>query len=118
LVRSGEFRRLTDRAADWPAFVICATDEMVQTRREELRLMLEILNNSCRDLMQSPNACEIIARRYSLDLEEVKSWFQLTRWNTELGLNKEPLERIKSYLHRLGIINEISVRSEELWFNL
>ena len=118
LVRSGEFKRLSDRAADWPAFVICATDEMVHARREELRLMLEILNNSCRDLMQSPNACEIIARRYCIELEEVESWFQLTRWNTGLGLNKEPLERIKNYLNRLGIISENSVRSEELWFNL
>ena len=105
LVQSGEFRRLADRAANWPAFVICATEEMVQQRSAELRLMLEILNSACLELMQSADACEIIAERYNIEIDAVRDWFKITRWNTGFDLNRSSFESVKQYLGRLGIVS-------------
>ncbi len=118
LVRSGEFRWLADRAADWPAFVICATEEMVQNRSAELRSMLEILNSSCSHLMHSPDACETIARRYNIDLDAVREWFQMTRWNTGFDLDRSSFKSVKHYLSRLGIVADHSREIDELCCDL
>lgn len=117
LVRSGEFRRLGDRSADWPAFVICATQEMVQDRPEELRAMLETLNVSCGNLMQSSDAGETIANRYNIELEAVIAWLKLTRWNTGFDLNRESFERIKQYLSHLGIVTPHSIEIDQLCYD-
>ena len=118
LVETGEFRRLGDRAADWPAFVICATEKMVSERSAELRLMLEILNSACLDLMQSPDACETIASRYGIELDAVKDWFEITRWNTDFDLNKKSFASVKRYLCRLGIVEDDSKTIDELCWDL
>jgi len=104
LVCSGEFKRLGDRAADWPAFVICATPEMVRHRSQDLRAMFETLNSSCRDLMQSYSACAIIAHRYNIEIDAVKAWLKLTRWNTGFDLNIDSFLKIQQYLGQLGIV--------------
>lgn len=118
LVRSGEFKWLADRAADWPAFVICATEEMVQNRSVELHSMLEILNSSCRNLMSSTVACETIARRYNIQLDAVREWFQMTRWNTGFDMDRSSFKSVKHYLYRLGIVAGDSREIDELCCDL
>lgn len=118
LVCSGEFKRLGDRAADWPAFVICATPEMVLHRTQDLRAMFETLNSSCRELMQSSSACEIIAHRYNIELDAVNAWLKLTRWNTGFDLNIDSFLKIKQYLGQLGIVPPKSAGIDEFCFSL
>ena len=118
LVCSGEFKRVGDRAADWPAFVICASPEMIRHRSKDLLVMLEALNASCRDLMQSSSACETISHRYNIELDAVKTWMEQTRWNTGFDLNIESFVKIKQYLGRLGIVPANTAGVDELFFVL
>jgi hypothetical protein len=87
---------------------------MVCQRSAELRLMLEILNSACAELMQSADACEIIAKRYNIELDAVKDWFKITRWNTGFDLNRSSFESVKQYLGRLGIVSGDSKSIDEL----
>lgn len=118
LVHSGEFRCLGVRETLWPAFVICARDKVLETRAGDIKTVLEIINQSCAALMADPNACQLISSRYSLKLDEVKQWFSQTEWSTDFECPAPAIERIKSYLVKLGIVTKTQSTARELWYDL
>ena len=68
--------------------------------------------------MQSPDACETIASRYGIELDAVRDWFKITRWNTDFDLDRNSFESVKRYLCRLGIVKEDSKTIDELCWDL
>ena len=118
LVRSGEFRCVGVRQTLWPAFVICVRDEVLAERADDIKTVLEIVNDSCQELMDNAEACEIIAQRYRLSLMEVEDWFAMTKWSTDFNNPVEAIDTIRACLLKLNLITESQSRSRTLWHDL
>ncbi len=116
-VVSGEFRRIGERRTLWPAFIICATSEVLQKRADDVKTVLKILNETCRTFMMDEQACELISNRYDLLKSDVEKWFAQTRWSIDFACPTAAIDNIKSYLLELGLITEAESTSRALWYD-
>ena len=116
-VQNGEFRRVGERLTLWPAFVVCVRERVLNERSADIKTILQIISQTCANLMENPQACEIISDRYKLRLNDVEEWFSKTRWSTGFEEPSEAIEKIKAYLLKIDVITEEQSKSKELWYN-
>jgi len=93
-------------------------NDVLKNRADDVKKVLEIINQACADLMESPQACEMISKRYQLRLSEVKEWFSQTTWSTDFEKPTEAIKNIKTYLQKLEIVTPEQCDSREVWFDL
>ncbi len=117
-VESGEFRRVGERRTLWPAFVVCARNEVLNEQAANVRTVLEIVNQACQELMNSRDACSMISERYELRLNEVEQWFAQTQWSTDFKKPNDAIKNIENYLLKLEIVTAEQCASREVWFDL
>ena len=117
-VDSGEFRRVGERRTLWPAFVILVRDEILNQRASDIKKLLEIVNESAKGLMGSPEACELISQRCKLKLNQVEEWFAQTQWNTGFDQPTKAIATVTSYLQKLHIVTPQQAVSRDVWFTL
>ncbi len=117
-VDNGEFRRVGQRTPPWPAFVVSVREEILQTHAAAIRQMLEQVNRCCSQLMNHPDAIDIIASRYQLRHEQTREWFQLVKWNTDFEYSEKTFEQVIRYLEKVNIIEPTNRRPSELWYEL
>jgi sulfonate transport system substrate-binding protein len=103
-VQAGEFRRLGNRSAPWPAFVVAANSDFVGDNAHKLRQVLSIINQYCQRLMRAEDTVGQVAERYGLRKEQVEEWFQRTRWSDNFRVPKKGLLAAFDYLRRLRLI--------------
>ena len=116
-VQSGEFRRIGERLTLWPAFIVCVRNDVLQGRHDDVKTVLEVVNQAAIDLMANDNACEMISGRYGIRLDDVKEWFSKTKWSSDFNEPVEAIKNIKTYLLRLGLVDEEQATSNELWYD-
>ncbi len=117
-VDSGEFRRVGERRTLWPAFLVLVRDEILSERAADIKKVLEIINGSTGSLMKSPEACELIAKRYDLKLDQVEQWFAQTKWSTDFTQPVQAIQTVKTYLRKLKIVTDQQASSREVWLDL
>ncbi len=104
LVDSGQFRRVGEFVAPWPAFVVCASDRAVAEDAAEIRALLSGVFGAARELSNGPDAARLIAGRYGLELRDVEQWLKLTRWAERIGVSAAQLEPPVTALRDLELI--------------
>lgn len=104
LVDSGQFRRLGEFAAPWPAFVVCVADAASDSQRDALARAVEVVLREAAALRARPDAASIIAARYGLAPESVGEWLAATRWSTGVGIAARDLEPACAALSSLGVL--------------
>ena len=117
-VANGEFRRLGIRETPWPAFVICVRQEVLEQKGEIVSQMLNVINEQCRNLMESSSAVEEIAQRYELDSDQVAEWFSMTQWSTTVGSPVEKLDVAISFLQKLKLVPDREHRTNDVWHQI
>jgi len=115
LVDNGEFRRVGIRRTLWPAFVVAVNESFLKQNASSVQAALRVINQQSLDLMQSPDAVPMIAKRYSLRAEQVKQWFELTAWDVGFECPEDAIKTTVSYLQRLQIIEDADVGVDEIW---
>jgi sulfonate transport system substrate-binding protein len=116
-VQNGEFRRVGERLTLWPAFIICVREDVLSERSADVKTVLDIVNQSCAELMADENACKLISDRYQIQLDDVEEWFSKTQWSIDFEHPSEAIENIKAYLLKVDIITAEQANSKELWFH-
>lgn len=104
LVDVGEFRRIDECPTPWPSFVIAVREEVLENNPEAISTMLEVINKSAGEFMLNPNAAEIIANNYHLELPDAQAWFKDVKWNTLPEVDTNMLVEVSSVLASLGVI--------------
>lgn len=110
LVDRGVFRLVDEFRNTWPAFVIVASEAIVQEQGPALGRMLKVVRDQAKGLMSKRTAPEMVAHRYGLQLEDAKAWFAQTQWNTGAPLEDGMLRHVAEELIATGM----SVSQEEL----
>ncbi|TCK69269.1 ABC-type nitrate/sulfonate/bicarbonate transport system substrate-binding protein [Winogradskyella wandonensis] len=105
LVDDGIFRRIGNCPSPWPCFVIAVRNDFLEHHEEDVRTILEIINNTTSEFKNIPSIDRTIANRYEQELEDVREWLSLTEWSQEL-IDKKTLNHVQDELLHLNIIPE------------
>ncbi len=116
LVDDGIFRRIGNCPSPWPCFVIAVREDFLKTNKEDVKTILDIVNNTTSDFKDIPSIDRMIANRYEQEIEDVQEWLSLTEWSQEL-IDKETIENVQNQLLSLNIIPE-KWKYEDLVYNL
>lgn len=105
LVDNGTFRRIGNLPTPWPCFVIAVREEFLKTNLEDVKTILDIVNETTEEFKDIPSIDRTIANRYEQELEDVQEWLSLTEWSQE-NISKNTLEKVQDKLLELNIIPE------------
>ncbi len=110
------FRRVADCPTPWPCFVIAARKDILEENPQEIKKMLEVVNNKTQGFKEVPMIEEELATRYGQKTQDIKKWLQKTSWSRD-QITEEELSKVQNTLKELGLIDN-SVSSSKIIFNL
>jgi len=105
IVDDGVFRRIGNCPTPWPCFVIAVREEFLDTNLEDVKTILNIINNTTQEFKQIPSIDKTIANRYDQKLEDVQEWLSLTEWSQDV-IDKETIMTVQDKLFELDIISK------------
>ncbi|MEZ4803185.1 MAG: substrate-binding domain-containing protein [Gelidibacter sp.] len=105
LVDDKIFRCIDQLPTPWPCFVIAVRDAFLETNKEDVKTILEIINNTTLEFKDIPSIDKTIANRYGQKLNDVKEWLSLTEWSQHV-LDEATIEKIQEELLELNIIKK------------
>ena len=106
LVDNGTFRRLGDCPTPWPCFVVAVRNEVLENNFEEVKKVLDIINNCTKDFKGFDNIDEILAERYEQQLEDIQEWLSITEWNDGKPVTKNLITRIQNKMIGFNVIEQ------------
>src|SRR5574343_1334191 len=80
LVDKGVFRRVADCPTPWPCFVIAVRNEFLESNRQTIALLLEIINNTTIEFKEIPSIDRTLATKYNQKLEDIQTWLSHNKW--------------------------------------
>jgi ABC-type nitrate/sulfonate/bicarbonate transport system substrate-binding protein len=104
LVESGQFRRLGEYAAPWPAFVVCVSDAALQSRGNAVEEVVREALAQAEAVSSDPGSAARIAERYGLTVADAAAWLGTTRWAKRLGIEARALADLLAMLEEIGIV--------------
>ncbi|GAA4274173.1 substrate-binding domain-containing protein [Aquimarina gracilis] len=104
LVDNGTFRRVADCPTPWPCFVVAVREDILETRKDDIKTILDTINSLTVDFKNIPDIDKILAIRYKQRLEDIQKWLKLTEWSQSLIDNKI-LDIVQKQLYDLNIID-------------
>lgn len=102
LVESGEFRRVGEFVAPWPAFVLCAAEAQLADPALAIAVLGVVLSCAA-GVAAAGESAEQIAAQYGLAPADVSAWLQTTRWASAPGIDTEVLARVLQVLEKVGL---------------
>ncbi len=106
LVDNGTFRRIGNCPSPWPCFLIAVREDFIESNKEDLQYILDIINNTTAEFKNIPSIDKTIANRYEQQLDDVQEWLSLTEWSQKL-IDKKTLNNVQKELFALNIIPKV-----------
>ena len=107
LIDAGAVRRVGEYPTPWPCFVIAAREALCESAPEVLRVLLEVIQESCAIVeAKGPEIAPEIAARYSLEPEDVTEWMKGVRWSHTGDLDREVIATTAQVLAAAGRVPE------------
>ncbi|WP_299627333.1 substrate-binding domain-containing protein [uncultured Tenacibaculum sp.] len=106
LVDNGTFRRVGDCPTPWPCFVVAIREEILEQHPEEIKTVLDIINNCTADFKSIENIDETLALRYEQQLEDIQKWLSITEWNDGKPISEKLLTSIQNKMVNFNVIEE------------
>jgi sulfonate transport system substrate-binding protein len=104
-VDNGEFRRVGECPTPWPCFAIAARNEVIDSKKEALAKLLEVIYQANQQFMQDKNAPALVSEKFGLKPEDASTWFAHTRWATNNEVSIRMLTEVVNTLSRLQLID-------------
>lgn len=105
LVDDGTFRRIGECPSPWPCFVIAVRDEFIENNKEELKIILDIINTTTLDFKSIPSIDRTISNSYDQEIEDVQEWLSITEWSQDV-IDEKTIEKVQDELLKLDIISK------------
>ncbi len=116
-VDEGLFRRLGDCPTPWPCFVVAIREEVLEKNPQEIKTVLNIINNCTKDFKKIVDIDKTLSVRYEQQLEDIQEWLSITEWNDGKPITKNLLTRIQNKMIGFNVISE-KINSDRLIKNL
>lgn len=98
------FRRVGNFPTPWPCFVVCVRKKVLNEKWADIEKLLGLVFDTAAELKLSPIASKLIAGRYGLKVNEVKTWLKLTEWNTSVSLDDFNLLQVNDTLRSVNLL--------------
>jgi ABC-type nitrate/sulfonate/bicarbonate transport system substrate-binding protein len=105
LVDKGIFRRVGDCPTPWPSFVIAVREDVLQENPDEIKKLLNSINEQTKVFKSIPNIDFILATKFQQKIEDIQQWLKLTEWSQN-SLTVEMTDKIQNQLLELQIIDK------------
>ena len=105
LVDNNTFKRLGDCPTPWPCFVVAVRNEVLENNFNEVKKVLDIINNCTDDFKSIVNIDKTLAIRYEQKLEDIQEWLSITEWNDGKPITKNLITRIQNKMIGFNVIN-------------
>lgn len=99
-------RYIDEVVTPWPCFVIAVRNEVLESDADLMKQICEIVHIRAKEFKANPNAAEMIAWRYNLNIEQVNSWLKETDWNYNNDPMLHSFENVVEYLRKLDLVSE------------
>ena len=106
LVDTGIFRRLGDCPTPWPCFVIAVRNEVLEKHHNEIKIILDIINNTTKDFKKIPDIGKTLSVRYEQQLNDIYEWLSITKWNHGKPITKNLITRIQNKMISFSVIKQ------------
>ncbi|KGL63164.1 substrate-binding domain-containing protein [Polaribacter sp. Hel1_85] len=106
LVDNGTFRRVDDCPTPWPCFVVAVRNEVLENNFEEVKRVLDIINDETKDFKKINNIDKTLAERYEQQIEDIQQWLKITAWNDGKPITKNLITRIQNKMVKFNVIQE------------
>ncbi|WP_422090924.1 substrate-binding domain-containing protein [Tenacibaculum ovolyticum] len=106
LVDNATFRRLGDCPTPWPCFVVAVRNEILEKNFNEVKKVLDIINNCTSDFKDIKNIDETLAYRYEQQLKDIQKWLSITEWNHGEPITKNLITSIQNKMIGFNVIEE------------
>lgn len=109
LVDQGIFRRVDSITTPWPCFVIAVRDEVLKNNKSAIKTIINVINKQLK-LFEKPLEVDgldvLFSKRYKQQLEDIRQWLSITKWNREKSISKKIIENIQNKLVKFGVIEQ------------
>ena len=105
IVDDGVFRRIDNCPSPWPCFVIAVREDFIENNEDDLKTILNIINQTTSEFKSIPSIDKTIANRYEQEIEDVQEWLSLTEWSQDV-IDKKTINNVQEQLFDLNIIPE------------
>ena len=105
-VDNGTFRRIDNCPTPWPCFVIAVRNEVLENNFNEVKKVLDIINNETKDFKKIKNIDKTLSIRYEQQLEDIQSWLKITEWNAGKPITKNLITRIQNKMVKFNVIDK------------
>ncbi|MDO6744172.1 substrate-binding domain-containing protein [Tenacibaculum soleae] len=105
LVDNNTFRRLGDCPTPWPCFVVAVRNEVLENNFDEVKKVLDIVNNCTSDFKNIDNIDKTLAVRYEQQLEDIQKWLSITEWNDGEPVNEKLITSIQNKMIGFNVID-------------
>ena len=106
LVDNGTFRRLGDCPTPWPCFVVAVRDEVLENNFDEVKKVLDIINNCTSSFKEIESIDKTLSTRYEQQLEDIREWLLITEWNDGLPVSEDLITEIQNKMISLNVIEK------------
>ena len=100
------FKRIDNCPSPWPCFVIAVRDEILEKYPNEIRDVLEVINQQNSNFKQIKNIDTILSHHYGQRLEDIQKWLSMTSWNTGTPVDSKFICEIQHQHLVYGLISE------------
>ena len=118
IVDAGEFRRIGERVAPWPAFVVSVRRDVLSGSAATIRSILDTVAARALQLLESDSAAEIIRDRYGIDVADAERWLATVRYGQDYTVPDDAFRRVCRALHVQGAIPAAEPDIDQLWHAL
>lgn len=105
LVDDNIFRCIDTLPTPWPCFVVAVRNSFLETNEEDVKTILDIINETTLEFKDIPSIDKTIANRYGQKLEDVQQWLSLTEWSQDV-LDESMISKIQNELLDVNIIKK------------
>ena len=106
LVDNGTFRRIDDCPTPWPCFVVAVRNEVLENNFDEVKKVLDVINNHTKHFKKISEIDKTLAVRYEQQLEDVQDWLKITEWNDGKPITENLITRIQNKMLTFNVIDK------------
>ncbi len=104
-VVNGNFKQIGTCPTPWPCFVVVSRSDRDSEMSEILSTILNHVNTFSETLKAKNDTAGNIAKEFSLDVNEVKKWLEITEWSQAKFTTNE-FETVENKLAQVGILKK------------
>jgi ABC-type nitrate/sulfonate/bicarbonate transport system substrate-binding protein len=103
-VDQGIFNRVGDCPTPWSCFLVAVRDEVLKNHPEQIRQVLEVINQKNKGFKNIPRIDTILSKRYDQQLKDIQKWLSITEWNHGNPISTEFISEVQNKLLMFNVI--------------